>query len=64
VKYNSAGDNVWTRQKGSPDADDADNAMAVAVDTAGNVYVTGVRVKVFIEGDGFVLKYLPDGTGP
>jgi hypothetical protein len=64
VKYNSAGDNVWTRQKGSPDADDADNAMAVAVDTAGSVYVTGVRVKVFIEGDGFVLKYLPDGTGP
>ena len=61
VKYNSAGDNVWTRQKGSPDADDA---LAVAVDTVGNVYVTGVRVKLFIEGDGFVLKYLPDGTGP
>jgi len=61
VKYNSAGDNVWTRQKGSPDADDA---MAVAVDSGGNIYVTGVRVKFFIEGDGFVLKYLPDGTGP
>ena len=61
VKYNSAGDNVWTRQKGSPDDDDA---LAIAVDTVGNVYVTGVRVKFFIEGDGFVLKYLPDGTGP
>ena len=61
VKYNSAGDNVWTRQKGSPDDDDA---LAVAVDTVGNVYVTGIKVKSFIEGDGFVLKYLPDGTGP
>jgi hypothetical protein len=38
--------------------------LAVAVDIVGNVYVTGVRVKSFIEGDGFVLKYLPDGTGP
>jgi len=39
IKYDSNGVRIWTRQIGTSSYDDA---YAVAVDTSGNVYVTGV----------------------
>lgn len=38
VKYNAAGTKQWSRQLGSPDVDEA---LSVAVDGSGNVYVAG-----------------------
>jgi hypothetical protein len=38
AKYNNSGDRLWIQQFGTSNADTADN---IAVDSAGNVYITG-----------------------
>ncbi len=40
IKYNSAGDTLWTRSYNGP-ADNVDKANDLAVDDLGNIYVTG-----------------------
>jgi FlgD Ig-like domain/Beta-propeller repeat len=67
IKYASDGSEVWSRIYegfvGSPN--NGDQAAAVAVDTAGNVYVTGYSsqdsagVKIYV--DAATLKYSPAG---
>jgi len=52
-KYDGSGNEIWTRQFGSSDSDEA---RAVAVDASGNVYVAG-----WMSGAAFVRKY--DGSG-
>ena len=41
IKYNTAGDTLWVRRYNGPLGTGADVASAMAVDGAGNVYVTG-----------------------
>lgn len=40
IKYNSNGDTLWTRRYNGP-GNDLDEAVAVVLDSEGNVYVTG-----------------------
>ncbi|MBI5696245.1 MAG: SBBP repeat-containing protein, partial [Nitrospirae bacterium] len=64
VKYNSAGDRLWTRRLGS---DTYDTAHSVDVDNSGNVYVAGETSGGFDgntfagDRDFFVVKYDGDG---
>ncbi|MFH1227028.1 MAG: SBBP repeat-containing protein [Planctomycetota bacterium] len=65
VKYDSSGVKQWTRQSGTA-SDDV--AFGVAVDTAGNIYVTGYT-KGGLDGntnagsaDLFMVKYNSDGV--
>jgi hypothetical protein len=64
-KYDSAGNEVWTRQFGT--SEDWDLADGVAVDASGNVYVAGDTIGALPEqtlsgdSDAFVRKY--DATG-
>ena len=64
-KYDSGGEEAWTRQFGSPEPD---SILGVAVDGEGNVYVTGEtgcalpdQVSAGRE-DAFLRKYASDGT--
>ena len=64
-KYSPGGDEVWTRQFGTPESD---SALGVAVDGEGNVYVAG-GTGSFLPGqvsagrdDAFLRKYAPAGT--
>ena len=64
-KYGTGGEEVWTRQFGSPESD---SASGVAVDGEGNVYVAGRTGGVLPDQvsagkeDAFIRKYAPGGT--
>jgi hypothetical protein len=64
VKYDGAGRQVWTQRYDGP-AHDSDAVTAVALDDAGNVYVTGSSVAVadlYDQDTDFVtIKYSPFG---
>jgi uncharacterized delta-60 repeat protein len=65
IKYNSAGDTVWTRRYNSGGSK-LDKAYAIAVDAAGNVYVTGASEGTVsahgIFEDYATVKYSPTGV--
>ena len=65
-KYNSEGNELWTRQFGTSEADEAND---VALDGSANVYVVGETDEVLPDqtyvggfGDAFVRKYDGDGA--
>jgi len=60
IKYNSAGDSVWIRRYNAPDSSD-DAGVAVAIDTIGNVYVTGKSTDVTTASDYATVKYNESG---
>jgi Tfp pilus assembly protein PilZ len=62
MKYHSAGDRIWTRQVGTSEFD---NGVGVAIDSSGNIYVTG-GTKGALDGnpnagesDIFLMKFRP-----
>jgi hypothetical protein len=60
IKYCPNGDTAWVRTYNSP-ADDIDEALAMAVDGARNVYVTGYGWGIGGDEDWITIKYYPDG---
>jgi len=71
VKYDTNGDEVWVRRYGSAsmgeDNTSPDGAYAVALDSSGNVYVTGesyygVNKKGWWDQDSVTVKYDTDGN--
>ena len=61
IKYDSAGETLWTRRYDGPVHAD-DEASAVVVDSTGNVYVTGYAyVASGVHPNVATVKYAPDG---
>ena len=58
AKYDPNGTHLWSRWLGTPEAD---QAYAVAIDDAGDVYLTGY-VHGVVPSDIFIAKYDPAGT--
>lgn len=61
VKYDNAGNQVWVQTYAGPSATE-DDANSLAVDTDGNVYVTGQSKGVGSDFDYATIKYSPDGA--
>lgn len=61
IKYNSNGDTSWVRFYNGTD-NQYDNALKLALDTLGNVYVTGSSVKVGQYDDYLTVKYDSNGN--
>jgi uncharacterized delta-60 repeat protein len=60
IKYSPEGDRLWVRRYDGP-AHGADSTHALALDSDGNVYVTGESLGVGTEMDYATIKYDPDG---
>jgi hypothetical protein len=60
IKYDAAGDTVWVRRYNGPGNED-DEAVALAVDNSGNVYVTGRSKGSGTHFDYLTIKYSPQG---
>ena len=56
IKYNSAGQREWVARYNGP-GNSVDTAQAIAVDSSGNVYVTGISIGSDIYGDYVTIKY-------
>lgn len=61
IKYDSEGNEVWVARYSGP-AHVNDVALALAVDVAGNVYVTGFSYGLGTGGDYATIKYDPEGN--
>jgi len=61
IKYNSSGNKIWTARY-NDDANNNDYATAIAVDSSGNVYVTGKCYSILTNYDIVTVKYNNLGT--
>lgn len=63
IKYNAGFGSVWTRRYNNSGINDYDMANALALDAAGNVYVTGLSSRGQLGGyDYATIKYDPQGA--
>jgi uncharacterized delta-60 repeat protein len=61
VKYNSSGVEQWVARYNGP-ANGRDGARAMAIDSSGNIYVTGSSVGIGTDNDYATVKYDPLGV--
>ncbi|MFN2394238.1 MAG: SBBP repeat-containing protein, partial [Bacteroidales bacterium] len=60
IKYNNEGEELWVARYNGP-GNDADHAAAIAVDTSGNVYITGASKGSETDSDYTTIKYNNEG---
>ena len=60
IKYDSTGHQQWVARYNGP-ANDVDYGVAIALDTSGNVYVTGVSRGLYTLNDYATIKYNSSG---
>ncbi len=61
VKYNNSGAQQWVARYNGP-ANDSDVAIDMALDTLGNVYLTGLSKSAGLDMDIYTAKYNPQGS--
>jgi hypothetical protein len=61
IKYYPQGEVAWIRKYNGPPGHGHDQATAIAIDTSGNVYVTGYSEGIGTNGDYATVKYYPNG---
>jgi hypothetical protein len=61
IKYDSTGHQLWVARYDGP-AHSYDSAVALAVDAAGCVYVTGASIGSSLYNEYVTIKYAPNGT--
>ncbi len=61
IKYDPAGKQLWVKRYNGPPGNSYDWASAIAVDSSGNVYVTGSSYGIGTDWDYATIKYDTDG---
>jgi uncharacterized delta-60 repeat protein len=61
IKYYPNGDTAWVRRYNGPPGTSSDLANDIAVDSSGNVYVTGYSTGIGSNYDYATIKYYPNG---